>query len=117
MTLHGLVESLLKDTLDVSIPLFFPELVLCGTIVLMLLTRVVRLDKLVPPFFLALLGSVVALWSALPQEGIAAWAEMEAVRNVHRHAGLRFALIFRTRVFVVVCRFVCRTLTHDWLGR
>jgi NADH-quinone oxidoreductase subunit N len=81
VNLHDLVESLLKDTLETSLPVFGPELVICGTIVLLLLTRVIRLDRLVPPFFLALAGSVVALWLALPHEGIAAWAEMEPIET------------------------------------
>ena len=81
MNLHTLVETLLNDTLEVSLPVFGPELVLCGTIVLMLLTRVVRLERVLPPFFLAVVGSVIALWLALPQEGLAAWAELEPVET------------------------------------
>ncbi len=74
MNLHTLVDSLLSDTLETSLPLFRPELALCGTIVLMLLVRVFRCDRLLPPFLLAFAGSVVALWLALPAEGLASWA-------------------------------------------
>ncbi|MEX0936302.1 MAG: NADH-quinone oxidoreductase subunit N [Pirellulales bacterium] len=63
MTFQGLLDSLLSDTLQTSVPLFLPELALCGTIVLMLLVRVFnwRIDA----FYLALVGSAVGLWLAL----------------------------------------------------
>lgn len=76
MNLTTLVNDLLSDTLETSLPLFRPELALCGTIVLLLLVRVVRCERLIPAFALALVGSVVSLWLALPTEGIASWAEL-----------------------------------------
>ncbi|NOY40484.1 MAG: NADH-quinone oxidoreductase subunit N [Planctomycetes bacterium] len=78
MNLHTLVDSLLSDTLETSLPLFRPELAICGTIVLMLLVRVIRCERFLPPFCLALVGSIVALWLALPSEGLAAWAELSS---------------------------------------
>ncbi len=77
MNLHSLVDSLLSDTLEVSLPLFGPELALCATIVLMLLVRVFRGGEHVPPFLLALGGSVVALWLALPCASGASWSSIE----------------------------------------
>ena len=77
MNFHTLIENLLTDTLDVSLPLFGPELILCATIVLMLLVRVFRGGELIPPFVLALGGSIMALWLALPAEGLDSWAELE----------------------------------------
>ena len=77
MNLHTLVDSLLSDTLQLSLPLFRPELALCATIVLMLLLRVIPGGSKIPSFLLALGGSLVALWLALPQEGLASWAEIE----------------------------------------
>lgn len=76
MNFHSLVDSLLTDTLEISLPLFRPELILCGTIVVMLLVRVFRLD-FIPPFVLALLGSLWALSVALPENGLASWQELE----------------------------------------
>jgi len=76
VNLTTLVNDLLSDTLETSLPLFRPELALCGTIVLLLLVRVVRCERLIPAFALALVGSVVSLWLALPTEGIASWAEL-----------------------------------------
>ena len=78
MNLTTIVEELLSDTLKTSLPLFKPELVLCVTIVLMLLVRVFRGGHLIPPFLLALVGSLASLWSALPQNGLASWSGLEA---------------------------------------
>jgi len=74
---HSLVDSLLSDTLEISLPLFRPELALCATIVLLLLVRVFPGGQRVPSFLLALGGSLAALWFALPAEGLASWAELE----------------------------------------
>jgi len=77
VNLTDLIDSLLTDTLEDSLPLFRPELALCGTIVLMLLVRVVKGGRYVPPFLLALIGSVVALGLALPREGLETWAAID----------------------------------------
>lgn len=54
-----------------------PELVLCVTIVALLVTRIIPgLDK-IPAFFLALAGSLVALWASLPLDGLEAWQQLE----------------------------------------
>jgi NADH-quinone oxidoreductase subunit N len=76
VNLHTLVDSLVSDTLEVSLPLFRPELVLCATIVLMLLIRIFPGGNRIPAFLLALGGSLVALWYSLPQDGLASWAEL-----------------------------------------
>ncbi|QDS98712.1 NADH-quinone oxidoreductase subunit N [Adhaeretor mobilis] len=77
MNLQSIINSLVSDTVNTSLPLFKPELVLCVTIVVMLLFRVLPLLDKVPPFLLALVGSVVALWSSLPLEGLSTWANLE----------------------------------------
>ncbi len=77
MNIHTLIDSLLSDTLETSLPLFRPELALCGTIVFMLLMRVFKGGQLIPPFLIALVGSVVALCLALPSEGLESWATLE----------------------------------------
>gem|GEM_PF-27133 len=77
MNFQSLVDLLVSDTLVTSLPRFRPELVLCASMVLMLLVRIVRGGEKIPPFLLALLGSVLALWSALPIDGMHSWAELE----------------------------------------
>ena len=52
MNLQSVVENLLRDTLDTSLPLFIPELILCGTIVAMLLFRLFARRGGNVPFFL-----------------------------------------------------------------
>ena len=76
MNLQTIIDSLISDTLQTSLPLFRPELALCATIVLMLLVRVFRGGEHVPPFLLAMIGSLVALWLAFPQEGFASWSSV-----------------------------------------
>lgn len=78
MNLPSIVDKLLSDTLETSLPLFRPELVLCATIVLMLLVRVFRGGQYLPSFLIALGGSLTALWMALPKEGLASWSGMES---------------------------------------
>ena len=70
MTLQSLVDNLIRDTLDVSLPLFLPELLICGTIVLMLLVRLFRWGQAIHPFWIALVGSTLAFWYALPEGGV-----------------------------------------------
>lgn len=65
MNFTTLIDELLKDTLDGSLPLFKPELAICSTIIVMLLVRVFKGGQYVPSFFLALAGSSFALWSAV----------------------------------------------------
>ena len=63
--LSALVDALLRDT-AYSLPAFRTELVLSATIVLMLLVRVFRGAQNLDGFFIALVGSLVGLWVALP---------------------------------------------------
>jgi NADH-quinone oxidoreductase subunit N len=76
-TLQDTVTTLVTNTVDISLPLFKPELALCGTIVLMLFVRVFIGGKFNPSFFIALVGSITALCLALPTEGIASWQEIQ----------------------------------------
>ncbi len=70
MNLQTIVDNLLHDTLQVSLPAFRPELVLCATIVVMLLVRLFRIGRRIDPFLIALVGTAYAFWSALPAGGI-----------------------------------------------
>jgi NADH-quinone oxidoreductase subunit N len=68
--MQSIVDNLLHDTLQVSLPLFRPELVLCATIVVMLLLRLFRWGEKIDPFLVALIGAAYAFWSALPAGGM-----------------------------------------------
>lgn len=77
MNLQTIINSLVDNTVNTSLPLFKPELVLCITVVVMLVCRVFPLTDRIPPFLLALVGSILALWTALPLDGLSSWAELE----------------------------------------
>lgn len=77
VTLQQTVALLISNTLEESLPFFRPELAICATIVVMLLVRVFRGGEYIPSFFLALVGSVVALVLALPENGLASWQSLE----------------------------------------
>lgn len=72
MSFQELIANLRHDTLDVSLGLFRPELAICATIVVMLLARLPRIR--VDAFYVALVGSAVALWFAAPWRYLAAGA-------------------------------------------
>jgi NADH-quinone oxidoreductase subunit N len=76
VSLQELVNKVIRDTLDTSVPLFLPELVICGTIVVLLLARLFRFTAWLHPFWIALAGSLVAFWYALPAGGIDALGEV-----------------------------------------
>jgi NADH-quinone oxidoreductase subunit N len=70
VNLQTIVDSLITDTVQTSLPLFRPELVLCATIVAMLLAKVFPLLDRIPPFVIALVGSITALVAAVPPGGL-----------------------------------------------
>ncbi|MBI5761211.1 MAG: NADH-quinone oxidoreductase subunit N [Planctomycetales bacterium] len=67
MPFSSLVDSLMQDTLGVSLPLFATELAICATIVLLLLFRLLNLDQRIPGAVLALAGSIAGLGLAVMQ--------------------------------------------------
>jgi NADH-quinone oxidoreductase subunit N len=80
MNLQSIVDSLISNTVQVSLPLFRPELALSVTIVVLLLTRVIPLLDRIPPFAIALFGSLIAFAVALPSGGL----ELAAFQAVER---------------------------------
>jgi NADH-quinone oxidoreductase subunit N len=66
VNLQSIIDNLISDTLQTSVPLFIPELILCGTVVLMLLLRVFTSRGGAAPFLLSLVGAVAGFWYALP---------------------------------------------------
>jgi NADH-quinone oxidoreductase subunit N len=77
--LQTLTQRLVDDTLKLSLPRFGPELVLCATIVVLLLAKVLPLVNRIPPFAIALLGAIAALVAAVPDGGLhaSAWSEIK----------------------------------------
>jgi NADH-quinone oxidoreductase subunit N len=75
MSFQSLTNALTTDTLQ-SLPLFRPELAICATIVVMLLVRVFRLGEKLDPFWLAIIGSLVAFYYALPGGGFQSFGDM-----------------------------------------
>lgn len=76
VTLQHVVDSLVGNTLEGSLPFFRPELALCVTIVLLLFVRIFKGGEYIPSFFIALLGSITALILAFPVEGVESWTTM-----------------------------------------
>lgn len=70
MTFETLLNGLLQDTGN-SLQLFAPELVLCGTVLLLLFGRLFEFDRWIAPYWIALVGSGIALaFSAVQFAGL-----------------------------------------------
>ena len=72
---HGLIDSLLSDTLGTehapgSLALFRPELMICATIVLSLFVKIFNTGQRVSGFLLALAGTIGALYFATVDAGL-----------------------------------------------
>lgn len=65
--MNSIVTSLIDATQDDLAYFFTPELTLCSTIVLMLLVRLCNLERRIPSYWVALLGSLMAFCFALFQ--------------------------------------------------
>ncbi|MEZ6111164.1 MAG: NADH-quinone oxidoreductase subunit N [Pirellulaceae bacterium] len=91
MNLHEIVSQLIIDTKGEgaglfsapapgsSIALFYPELLLCATIVLMLLVRVFDAKQRINAFYIALAGALAALVMARPWDLLATEPVIERV--------------------------------------
>lgn len=67
MTFSQLLDGLIRDTLQVSVPAFAAELVVCATIVVLLMGRLFGTDRLLSPRWVVLGGAVLAFLATLPQ--------------------------------------------------
>lgn len=67
MVISQLIDSLITETTTRSLPWFGAELCLCATIVLLLLFRLVSIDRWISPVLLAVTGSCAALISVVLQ--------------------------------------------------
>jgi NADH-quinone oxidoreductase subunit N len=61
-----LVDQLIADTWQTSLPRIGPELALAATILIMLAVRVFNAGRRIDPFFFALIGSLAALYFGAP---------------------------------------------------
>lgn len=77
MNLHEIVDNLISDTVQTSLPRFGPELALCVTIVVLLLTRVIPLLDRIPPVVIAFLGALAAFVVAIPPGGLGTFHAIE----------------------------------------
>lgn len=67
VTFSRLLDDLIRETLNVSLPAFAAELVVCATILALLLGRLFETDRVLAPRWVALGGAVLALLVTLPQ--------------------------------------------------
>ncbi len=66
MDIHQIVQQAITDSWVSCWPAFAPEIIICMTIFVLLLARLFAVGRLVPPFLIALAGTVVALYYACP---------------------------------------------------
>ena len=85
MTLDAIINHLISDTVQVSLPLFWPELTLCVTMIVLLVAKIIPLVDRIDPFLLALVGSFAALVFALPPGGL---SEIGAVPRTEIFTGM-----------------------------
>ena len=111
MNYEQLVQSVIGDT-ENSLEKFLPELVLCGTILLMLITRLFEITRrLLPPWFLAVVGTGVAFCMAEPWvhlTGNVSLVREEIFTGMLVHDAFtiyfRAILLFTTFLFIVLAR-------------
>ena len=77
MTFYDLVQHALSDTFRTSVPLFLPELVLCGTIVLLLLVAMLAPRWKTAALYIALAGTLAALVLAAPWQTLSEGTTIE----------------------------------------
>jgi NADH-quinone oxidoreductase subunit N len=128
MNLHDLVSQLIIDsrgaadvlvTPDSSLRAFLPELVICVTVLAMLLVRLFRIGRYVDMFWLALAGSVAALYFAAPWDHLGEVltadqaASPTAVTRMEIFTGMlvydTFSVYVRSALFVFAILFVVFT--------
>jgi NADH-quinone oxidoreductase subunit N len=61
MSFDILLDRLIQNTTRTSLILFLPELTLCTTIVVLLLVRLINLDRIIRPVGVCLVGGLIAL--------------------------------------------------------
>ena len=108
MSFIELINELYRNSGDSITKSFIPELVLCGTIILMLLIRLFRATERIDAFYLTLIGSCVALYLASPLEILSGAKTLEP-QVVETFTGLlvydAFSIYFRSILFLFLILF------------
>ncbi|HTM56346.1 MAG TPA: NADH-quinone oxidoreductase subunit N [Pirellulales bacterium] len=104
MALFNLIQALVSDTLA-STAGFQGELTLCVTIVLILLLRIPRVTSRIDSFYVALVGSLVALYLAGPWHPLGQSSEIFTGLLVNDS----FTVYFRTLLFFFAVAFTIFT--------
>jgi NADH-quinone oxidoreductase subunit N len=114
MPFSSLVDTLVSDTLGVSLSLFATELVVCATIVLLLLCRLFNLDRRMPGSVLALVGSMIGLAVSLLQYRQFGQEEGLVGQTAEIFTGLlvydQFTIYFRIFLMLFQLLVVCLTI-------
>ena len=67
MSVSTILQQFASQDLPRSLEIFAPELLLCATILLLLLGRLIGFDRKIPASWIALLGGMVAFTAAFTQ--------------------------------------------------
>jgi len=110
VNVHDSISQMIVQTRDVSLPHFAAELIICGTIVINLLVRMVRPLRWLDSSFLVLAGSLAALFAVRPWEMGSDVARIELFSGMLVHDG--FGVLMRTLLLVFLVLFVIFT----WLS-
>ena len=110
MNFDSILNALIEETTNTSLPLFSSELVLCGTIVLMLLVRLFSIDRFIPTYFVALLGSGISF-------GLACYDfksfDLYDFNQIELFTGLlvydKFTVFFRIFLLLFLTLVICLT--------
>lgn len=77
MTFYQLLAETWRDTMEVSLPVFGPELALCATILILLLLKMFDAGVKSSGFYVAVLGALAALYFAAPWRYLAGGATID----------------------------------------
>jgi len=128
VNLHDLVSQVIIDsqgaadvlmTPDSSLRAFLPELVICVTVLALLLVRLFRVGRHIDMFWIALAGSIAALYFAAPWDHLGAMlsadqaASPAAVTRMEIFSGMlvydTFSVFVRSALFLFLILFVIFT--------
>jgi NADH-quinone oxidoreductase subunit N len=74
--LFDVVAKSIADTKDSLWPGFAPELILCATILMLLILRIINLQRILAPWLVTFVGSLVALYYAFPSTHVLGGGEL-----------------------------------------
>jgi NADH-quinone oxidoreductase subunit N len=112
VTFERLLDDLIRDTVDVSLPAFAAELIVCATIVLLLLGRLFGSDRVLKPQWVAIAGALAALAASLAQFG----GVFSAGRSPLEHTPIFTGLLVHDPLTVYMRILLCGCLVlMTWL--